>query len=81
MPVVLRYKGYKFFFYSNEGVPPEPLHIHVRKGESVAKFWLEPRTELTESYGMDSAELTELMKIADENKEIIGRYWNDHLGN
>jgi len=81
MPVVLRYKGYKFFFYSNEGIPPEPLHIHIRKGESVAKFWLEPQTELAESYGMDSAELTELMKIADENKELIRGYWNDHLGN
>jgi len=81
MPVVLRYKGYRFFFYSNEGIPPEPLHIHIRKGESVAKFWLEPQAELAESYGMDSAELAELMKIADENKEIIRSYWNDHLGN
>ncbi|MCP4109321.1 MAG: DUF4160 domain-containing protein [Desulfobacteraceae bacterium] len=32
--------GYRFFFYSNEGNPLEPLHIHVRKGEAVAKFWI-----------------------------------------
>jgi len=32
MPVILRVEGFKFFFYSNEGVPPEPTHIHVRKG-------------------------------------------------
>ena len=38
MPVVFRYKGYRFFFYSNEGNPREPLHIHVRKGEAVAKL-------------------------------------------
>ena len=42
MPVVFRYKGYRFFFHSNEGDPREPLHIHARKGEAIAKFWLEP---------------------------------------
>ncbi len=25
MPVVLRFKGYTFFFFSNEGNPREPL--------------------------------------------------------
>ena len=32
MPIVFRYHGYKFFFYSNEGDPREPVHIHVRQG-------------------------------------------------
>jgi hypothetical protein len=41
MPVVFRYKGYSFFFYSNEGEPLEPLHIHVRRGSAAAKFWLD----------------------------------------
>ena len=38
MPIVFRYKGYRFFFFSNEGDPREPMHIHVRKGEASAKF-------------------------------------------
>jgi hypothetical protein len=38
MPTVLRHKGYRFFFYSNEG--DEPAHVHVRKGDSEAKVWL-----------------------------------------
>jgi hypothetical protein len=80
MPIVFRQKGYKFFFYSNEGDPLEPLHIHVRKGEAIAKFWLEPRMELAESYGLDSSELNELMDIAQDNKEAIRRYWNEHFG-
>lgn len=29
MPVILRFKGYIFFFYSNEGNPLEPAHIHI----------------------------------------------------
>ncbi|WP_373888206.1 DUF4160 domain-containing protein [Massilia sp. Root351] len=38
MPAVLRYKGYVFFFFSSEGTPREPAHIHVRHGNAVAKF-------------------------------------------
>ena len=80
MPVVLRYKGYRLFFYSNEGSPPEPLHIHVRKGEAVAKFWLVPEVRLAESYGMSGPELTELAQVVGENREIIERAWNEFFG-
>jgi hypothetical protein len=79
VPVVLRYKGYRYFFYSNEGDPREPLHIHVRKGEALAKFWLEPEVKVAESYAMSSSELSELMKVADNNKGLIKRYWNEYF--
>jgi hypothetical protein len=80
MPVLFRHKGYRFFFYSNEGNPLEPLHIHVRRGEAVAKFWLEPDVVLAESYGLSSSELRELMEIAEQNKKLIKRYWNENFG-
>lgn len=54
MPVVLRYKGYTFFFFSNEGNPREPLHVHVRKSGASAKFWLETQVRVAESYGFNS---------------------------
>ncbi len=50
MPAILRCEGYKLFFYSNEGNPREPLHIHIRKGEAVAKFWVAPEVRLADSY-------------------------------
>jgi len=80
MPVVFRYKGFRFFFFSNEGTPREPMHIHVRKGEAVAKFWLEPDISVAESYALTSSELLELMRAAEKNKKIIERYWNEHFG-
>lgn len=80
MPVVFRYQGYRFFFYSNEGDPLEPLHIHTRKGDAVAKFWLEPTPSVAEAYGMSSHELTELLNVAIEKTELIRRYWNEHFG-
>ena len=80
MPVVFRYRGYRFFFYSNEGDPREPLHIHVRKDKAVAKIWLEPEACVAESYGMSSQELRMLLDVAIEKKNEIARYWNEHFG-
>ncbi len=79
MPVVFRHKGYRFFFYSNEGDPREPLHIHVRRGDAVAKFWLEPVPEVAESHGMAAHELGELLDIAVEHTPQIKRYWNEYF--
>ena len=79
MPVVFRYKGYRFFFYSNEGNPLEPLHILVRKGESVAKFWIYPQISVAESYGIKSSELWKLMRVIAENRELIEKRWNEYF--
>jgi hypothetical protein len=43
---------FKFFFYSNDGDPREPPHIHVTKGGSKAKFWLRP-VALASNFGFD----------------------------
>jgi hypothetical protein len=29
MPVVCRWNGFRFHFFSNEGDPLEPVHVHV----------------------------------------------------
>ena len=79
MPVVFRYKGYRFFFYSNEGVPREPLHIHVRKAEASAKFWIEPDPGVAEARGMSASELSELLEVAIAHREEIKRFWNEHF--
>lgn len=42
MPVVFRWKGFRFHFFSDEGDPREPIHIHVTKAGHNAKFWLYP---------------------------------------
>lgn len=82
MPVVLRYKGFRFFFYSNEGNPREPIHVHVRSSNGEAKFWLEPqvRVRVATSYGFDAGTLRELAEVAQANRELIERAWHDHFG-
>lgn len=77
MPKVFEWKGYKFFFHANEGIPLEQCHIHVRKGRSVAKFWIEPQIMLASSYGMSGKELNAVRRIITENEEIIRGKWNE----
>ena len=40
MPTVLYVKGWRLYFYSNEG--REPMHVHAMKAESERKYWLNP---------------------------------------
>lgn len=80
MPVVFRYKGFRYFFYSNEGSPREPAHVHVRAGGGEAKLWLEPQVRVAASYGFDAGTLRELTEVAQANREMIERTWNDYFG-
>jgi hypothetical protein len=81
VPVVLRFEGYRFFFFSNEGDPREPVHIHIRKAEKVAKFWLDPAVIVADSYGMTSRELARLAQVVAENRDLFVRRWDEYFGN
>jgi len=80
MPTVFRYKGFRFFFYSNEGSPREPLHVHVMGAGGDAKFWLRPQISLADSDGLDARTLRELLRVVEDNVALIERAWNEHFG-
>ena len=80
MPTVFRIDGNKFFFYSNEGSPREPVHVHVRKGSSSAKIMLEPTVRVVESRGFNARELRVLTGLASDRAGSIRKAWNDHFG-
>jgi hypothetical protein len=80
MPVVFRYRDFRFFFYSNEGDPREQAHVHVRKDESEAKFWLRPDVQVAYNDGYDARTLRELMSLVGRNRELIERTWNEFFG-
>lgn len=79
MPVVFRYKSFRFFFYSNEGNPREAMHVHVRNSEGEAKFWLTPTVYLADSDGFDARTLRDLRTVVAANKDLIERTWNEHF--
>ncbi len=79
MPIVLRRDGFRFFFFSNEGAPREAPHIHVRKADGEAKFWLETPA-LASSDGIDPRTLRELLRIVETERDLFLRAWHEHFG-
>ena len=79
MPTVFRYKNIRFHFFSNEGNPREPIHIHADGGNAEAKFWLYPDVKLASSAGFDRSTLVELEKIVEQHRDEIERAWNEHF--
>ena len=75
MPVILRINGFRFFFYSNEGNPLEPAHIHVMK----AGIWLTPSVALASNDGFNSRLLKELTGIVEDNQALFLEAWNDYF--
>ena len=80
MPVVFRDSGLRYYFFSNEGLPREPRHIHVKGGGKDAKIWLEPDVTIAESYGFNSGELALILRVVLERKALILRVWDEHFG-
>ncbi|MFZ2315923.1 MAG: DUF4160 domain-containing protein [Gammaproteobacteria bacterium] len=78
MPTVLKFKGYRFFFFSLEG--NEPPHVHVEYGNNVAKFWLNP-VNLASSYGFRSHELAKIRVMVAEHSELFLEKWHEFFGN
>jgi hypothetical protein len=76
MPTVLREKGYRFFFFSLDW--REPIHIHVEKGDSYAKFWLKP-ISLARSKGFKNFELNEIYGIIESNQDLFEEKWHEHF--
>ncbi|HEX3115842.1 MAG TPA: DUF4160 domain-containing protein [Bradyrhizobium sp.] len=79
MPVVFRHSGLRYF--SNEGQPPEPPHIHIKGGGRDAKVWLEPEISIGDSFGFNPRELSNILRVVVENRDLILRAWHDHFGN
>lgn len=80
MPTVFRDRGFRFFFYSNEGSPREPAHIHVERDKCEAKFWLNPMVQLAYNDGYDARTLRELAGMIEEHRDRIERAWNEFFG-
>ncbi|MDQ0391819.1 DUF4160 domain-containing protein [Labrys monachus] len=79
MPVVLRLDGFTFFFYSNEGNPREPAHIHVRRGRDEAKFWLTPAVSLSYNDGLDARSLNRVQRMVEDHRVQLERAWNEYF--
>ena len=77
MPTILRIRAYRFFFVSVDR--SEPPHVHVRRDNMVAKFWLEPLA-LERAGGFSRVELNAIARIVEEYREQFVRSWYEFFG-
>ena len=77
MPTVLRVGPYRLFFFSHE--PNEPPHVHVDRGGSTLKAWLEP-VELAKQRGFRPHEINAILTLVAEHRAALLEAWHEHLG-
>lgn len=76
IPEIHTYKGYHIYFWSHEGEPLEPIHVHISKGrpiENSTKYWLNSDGTITLDSNDSHIPLKELRKI----EGIIRQYYDD----
>lgn len=81
MPTVLYVRGWRLFFYSNEG--NEPIHIHAQKAEKECKYWLDVEDYAVReayAYNMTSRDTREAKKIILLNFDYIVEEWSNFFG-
>jgi Domain of unknown function (DUF4160) len=76
MPVVLRIKGYRFWFY--EADLNEPPHVHVGKEGREAKYWIDP-VALVRAGRFREQELAEIERILADYRADLLTAWQKEL--
>ncbi len=80
MPTILLIKGWRIFFYANEGF--EPMHVHCRKGGAECKFWIDTALfgieEAFES-GLTPQLRREIRQILFDHLDQIGEAWEEYF--
>jgi hypothetical protein len=70
------YRAHRFFFFA--GDRGEPVHVHVERADSLAKFWLEP-VRLERSGGFNARELRAIQRIIEERVSELRGAWDDYF--
>jgi hypothetical protein len=76
MPTVLRSGPYRLFFYAGDG--DEPMHVHVERDESIAKFWMNP-VRLQSSGGFRRPELSKIEQLVKTHRQRLIEAWNEYF--
>ncbi len=77
MPTVLRFDGYRFYFFAGDG--GEPIHIHVSKGDGYGKIWLEPQIKVQELVGFKNQEEKKILDIIENHFETLKNSWHEYF--
>ena len=86
MPQLLRVGPYTFFFWSNEGGPLEPIHVHIAEGRATAnatKIWITKAGKAllcNNNSKIPDPILRRMMRIIEGNSTYIMEQWLEQFG-
>ena len=75
MPTVYRWGPYRAYFVTHDC--REPPHVHVDRGDSTAKVWLQPLS-LAGLVGFPDHELRRIVRELDEHRGVLLEAWDEH---
>lgn len=76
MSTILTVGSYSFIFLSS--AKGEPPHIHIKRDEQIAKFWLTP-VSLGQNVGFKSQELEQIGRLVAESQMTLLDAWHDYF--
>ena len=85
MPEIMSILGYKIYFWVNEGIPLEPIHIHVSKNynPNATKIWITSKGEFIIEKNADKIpkqDLRKIKRILKVIKKDIIKSWQSKFG-
>ena len=79
MPRALAISGYIFYFFAADC--KERMHMHVKKGDGNGKIWIKPEIEVFYLKGFKQKEKRQMLKLVEENRSQLIKYWNGYCNN
>lgn len=86
MPQILRIGPYSIYFWSNEGDPLEPIHVHISEGRAVSnatKLWITSTGRVILCNNVSKIPenvLRKLIRIVEANSTDIINEWINRFG-
>lgn len=86
MPHIFKMGGYTIYFWSNENLPPEPVHVHVSKGNPKAngtKIWITSAQKCLLANNKSKIPgniLANIMDVIEARAEEIIAEWEKYFG-
>ena len=86
MPQILRIGPYIVYFWSNEGEPLEPVHVHIAEGKATqnsTKLWVTKSGKIIlcdNSGQIPERVLHRMIRVLEGNIDYIIERWLDHFG-
>ena len=86
MPQILKIGPYIVYFWSNEGDPLEPVHVHITEGQANAyatKLWVTRAGKIiiaNNNSKIPDHILRRLIRVIEGNSDYIVERWLTHFG-